>query len=218
MAIINKNKIHNPQIVSDGIPENISNDDIGRIWNTGNSFKIALTNENKELKIKEMLNDDHLEMIDNKYFKEIKEKICVIESQDENDKHYQKGYDFFNDDIFLKNASQEIQDYYSFYYIEVADSSSPGYIRSVSTSDGVKYVRCAIGGDTYTWEGNDYNVVNYSKIKLDEEIKEVVSIIFDNKDILENGYELSEDKKSILIYAEPDGYFIGKQVKVKYLI
>lgn len=213
-----KNRIFNPQFVTDAPPETVEEKDLGRMWVDIESkkMKIALPGSDG-YELRNFLDtDDRLEM-DDTYHKEIKTKILEIIPQQEGDKHFDNGYDFFSDEVFLANADNETQEYYSYYYKEVPDTSSDGYVRSISTIDGVKHIRTANGKDTYELNGVVTQLVKYSKIDLGSEIKGVFDISFvDTKDVLEAGFELSDDKKSVLIFADPDGFFIGKKVKIRY--
>lgn len=216
-----KNKIHNPQFVTDAAPSTVQSEDIGRIWfdKTNHAIKLAITNKdtgNPELR--NLLDSNNLVDIDNQYFKGTTEEYVNIVAQEAGDKHYDNGYDFFSDPIFIQHSTQETDDYYSYFYKEVPDTSSPGYARTISTDVGVKHVRPAYGSDTYQYNSTTYNLTNYSKIILTTPVKEIIDISFANKDILAAGFELLADKKTILIYADPDGFFINQTVKVKSLI
>ena len=221
MGLIKKNKIHNPQIITDAVPSTISDNDIGRLWidKSNNTISIAIGNKDTGIpELRNILDTSNYTEMDLKYFTGVEEEMTQIVSQEVGDKHYDYGYDFFTDELYLKNTTQEIDDYYSYFYKEVPDTTSNGYLRTISTDNGVKHIRTANGKDTYIFNSVTYNLVNYSKINLNKPAKEIISISFDNKDQLTNGYELTQDKKTILIYADPDGAFINKNVKVKYLI
>jgi len=221
MSSNKKNKLYNPQIITDTIPSTVSDMDIGRIWvdKVSNTISIAVGNKdtgNPELR--NILDTTDLETIDNGYYKGVSEEYATIEPQVDGDLHFDNGYDFFTDKVYLENATQEYDDFYSYYYKEVDDTSSAGYIRTISTDAGVKHVRLAIGTDTYKYNDDTKNLVNYSKIKLTNSAKDIVSITFDNKDTLEAGFTLLDDNKTILIYADPEGFFLNKTVKVKYFV
>ena len=220
MGIIKKNRIYNPQIITDSAPTTITSEDIGRLWvdKTTNIVSIAMPHKTTGApELRNLLdNTDSLEM-GSKYYSSIGEEFAEIELQVAGDEHYDFGYDFFTDVVFLENTNQEFDDFYSYYYKEVPETTSNGYIRTISTDDGVKHIRMANGNDTYTYNSTEYNLVNYTKIILSKEIKDIIEIKFDNKDVLVYGYKLLNDKKTILIYVDPEGFFIGKTVRVKYL-
>ena len=221
MGLVKKNKLHNPQIITDNIPTTITSDDIGRLWldKTSNTLSIAVGNKTTgRPEVRELLDSSNLESIDSKYFSDIIQESAIIVPQVPGDTHYDNGYDFFSDPIFLKNTNQVYDDFYAYYYKEVEDTGSAGYLRTISTDSGVRHIRAATGSDVYTFNSTQYKLVNYSKIVLTADTKAIVSIIFDNKDELTNGYILSDDKRTILIYADPEGFFLNKTVKVKYLI
>jgi len=221
MGIIKKNKLHNPQIITDAPPATVTEADIGRLWvdKTNNTISIALGNTttgNPELR--NLMDSNDLALIDGGYYRGMREEFGDIVLQSNGDTHYDNGYDFFTDSTYLENTNQSYDDYYSYFYKEVPSTTSNGYLRSVSTFDGVKHVRTANGMDTYQYNSTQYNLVNYSKIILQNDAKDIISITFDNKDNLESGYELLNDKRTILIYADPEGFFINKRVKIKYII
>jgi len=221
MGLVKKNKLHNPQIVSDAPPVSITSNDIGRLWvdKITNTMSIAIGSKiDGSPELRNILDSNDLNDIDNNFYKGISEEFADITLQVSGDKHFDNGYDFFDDSIFLENSNQDLDDYYSFFYKEVADSTSIGYIRSISTIDGVKHIRAANGNDSYLYDDNTISHVKYSKIILTTKVKDIISITFDNKDILESGFELQSDKQTILIYADPEGFFINKRVKVKYII
>ena len=216
-----KNKLHNPQIVPSPIPETISDTDIGRIWvdKVTHKFKIALFDSEQQTPIiRDFLDDSHITQFDNKYYTSIEEGYFQIVAQVSGDKHFDNGYDFFNDTDFLNNASQDTQDYFSYFYREVSSTSDNGYLRTISTTDGSKHIRTATGNDIITIDGVDESHVKYSKINLGKKVKSIVSIMFQNKDELVSGFELNDEKDTILIYADPDGVIIGKTVKIKYIV
>lgn len=226
---IKKNKIHNPQIITDPVPTEIRAEDIGRLWvdHTQNKIVVAVPNGDGGAKAKMLLDDENAtEIIANvadkvaqSYFIDIRDQYATIIAQTNGDTHYDSGYDFFGDVDFLNSMTQDQEDYYSFFYIEVPSTTSSGYLRTISTVDGSKHIRKAIGADNYVYNSQNQKVVNYSKILLAAPVKDVVEIKFENKDVLEEvGYELQEDKQTILIYGDPEGFFINKQVKVKYVI
>ena len=220
MGIIKKNKIHNPQIITDTAPTTITADDIGRLWvdKTTNTVSIAMHHKTTGApELRNFLDSTDTIEIGNKYYSSISEEFATIELQVAGDEQYDFGYDFFTDAVFLENTNQAYDDFYSYYYKEVPETTSNGYIRTLSTSNGIKHVRRANGHDTYTYNSAQYNLVNYTKITLAQEIKDIIEIKFYNKDVLENGYKLLDDKKTILIYADPEGFFVGQTVKVKYL-
>lgn len=221
MGLIKKNKIHNPQIITDPAPSTVSEEDIGRLWvdTTSNTLKIAVRNKSNGVpELRNLLDNTDLGAIDGGFFKGISEEIKTVGLQSAGDLHFDNGYDFFSDYIFLSNTTQTYDDYYSFFYIEVPDTSDSRYLRTISTDQGVKHIRKAIGTDLYQYNSTSYNVVKYTKIILDNVAKEIVDIKFENKDSLIVGYTLENDGKTILIYSDPDGFFNGKKVIVKYLI
>lgn len=221
MDIIKKNKIHNPQIVTSPTPENVSENDLGRIWVDGvsNTFKIAIRNKDTGIpELRNFLDTTDRDEIDRNYFKGLTEELKTVELQGAGDKHFDEGYDFFSDPIFLENSTQDHHDYYSFFYMEVDNSSSVGYLRSISTVEGIKHIRNAVGTDSYVYDTQTLPLVKYTKIVLDVPAKEIVDIVFENKDSLVLGYVLAEDKRTILIYSDPEGFYNNKQVMVKYLI
>lgn len=218
---IKKNKIHNPQLVTDAIPTSVSQDDLGRMWIDTEHDGIYIAIKNKFTGVPElrsMLDSSTMVAIDGAYFSGIDYEYSEIVAQTSGDKHYDVGYDFFNDPIYIENSTQADDDHYSFYYIEVTDVTSPGYVRSISTENGIKHIRAAIGTDTYEYMTLTYNLVNYSKIVLANPVKEIIDIKFENKDALETGFELMNDKQTILIYADPEGFFLNKIVKIRYVI
>jgi len=232
MSDTKKNKIHNPQFVTEAVPEIITESDIGRLWVDNVNKKIVIgiagAEENSCVLTGLITDDDKNELessisdiqstVNVTYFSNILDTYATIEPQVNGDKHYDVGYDFFGDDNFIENSTQELDDYYSFFYIEVGSVEDVGYLRTISTDEGDKHIRPAIGADNYTYNNQNKKVVNYSKIILPFAIKGVIELKFDNKDIVEQGFELQEDKQTILIYGDPEGFFINKRVKVRYLI
>lgn len=164
------------------------------------------------------IQDNIDEIVDNASSINIKNSVDVILPQVNGDIHYDSGYDFFADDIFNENITQDIADYYSFFYIEVPTTDSFGYLRTISTNEGDKHVRPAIGSDNYVYNSETKKVVNYSKIIMPFEIKAVIELKFENNDVVDRGFELQDDKQTILIYGDPEGFFINKKVKVRYII
>lgn len=223
MAELKKNKIHNPQFISDKVPESITKDDVGRIWvdNISKRFVIGVQGEPNQGRLVGLLTDDDKNEIKNNvannYFSEIADVNVTIEKQIEGDVHFDKGYDFFSDDVFMKNATQELMDYYSFFYLEVENTNSINYIRTILTDSGEKHIRCATGHDSYSFNNQIFQIVNYSKIVLPTKVKGIIEIKFDNKDTLEYGFTLSLDMKTILIFGDPDGLFLNQTVKVRYV-
>ena len=221
MGIVKKNKIHNPQIITDSAPETVGPEDLGRLWvdTNSNSIKIAIRNKETDVpELRNLLDNTDLVDIDGDFFKGINEELQTVELQVSGDMNYNNGYDFFTDEIYLENATQEHDDHYSFFYIELPDTDSPTYIRTISTDSGVRHIRKATGGDTYLYESQTTPVVKYTKIVLDAPAKEIIDIKFENKDSLVTGYSLSDDNQTIFIYSDPDGFYNNKQVMVKYLI
>jgi len=221
MGLIKKNKIHNPQFLTAPAPKSVTEEDLGRVWVDGDTkaFKIAIRNKDTDLpELRNFLDTTDRAEIDETYFKGIKEELQTVELQVEGDEHYDNGYDFFTDPIYLENTTQEYDDYYAFFYMAVVDTTAAGYLRSISTDDGIKHVRKAVGTDGYVYDDQTLPVVKYTKIVLDAPAKEIVDIKFENKDSLTIGYTLTEDKQSILLYSDPDGFYNNKQVMVKYLI
>lgn len=218
---IKKNKIHNPQLVTDLVPSTVTEEDLGRMWIDTEHDGIYVAIKNKFTGVPElrsMLDSSTMTAIDGAYFSDIVYEYSLIIPQEAGDKHYELGYDFFNDAIYIENATQENDDFYAFYYIEVSSTDAPNYIRSISTESGIKHVRAANGYDTYDYMSVTYPLTNYSKIVLNSPIKAVVDIKFENKDVLETGFELLNDKRTILIYADPEGFFINSLVKVRCVI
>lgn len=221
MGVVKKNKIHNPQIITDVVPQTVGPEDIGRLWvdAPSNSIKIAVNNkETGQPELRDLLDTTNLEAIDGEFFKGIREEVQTVSLQVSGDKHFDNGYDFFSDEVYLANSTQNDDDFYSFFYVEVPDTNANNYLRTISTASGTKHIRMANGLDTYSYESTDHKIVRYTKITLDNEAKEIVDIKFPNKDSLILGYELAEDNKTILIYSDPDGFFNNKKVIVKYLI
>ncbi len=221
MGIVKKNKLHNPQIITDAPPASVTEADIGRLWvdKTNNTVSIAIGNKNDGTpELRNILDTTDLDIIDGGYYKGIDEEFVTLVLQEAGNIHYDNGYDFFTDVVFLENTTQEYDDFYAYYYKEVEDTDSEGYLRTISTDDGVRHIRTAIGTDTYTYNSETYNLVNYTKLTLSQDVKDIVEIKFDNKDTLENGFILLDDNRTILIYADPEGFFAGKTVKVKYLL
>lgn len=232
MSDIRRNKIHNPQFITDSVPETITESDIGRLWvdNVNKKLVIGIPGEEaNSCVLTGLITDDDKSAIESSisdiqstvnvtYFSNILDTYATIEPQVNGDKHYDEGYDFFSDDNYTENSTQELDDYYSFFYIEVESTESNGYLRTISTDQGDKHIRTAIGADNYVYETQSKKVVNYSKIIMPFEIKGVIELKFDNKDIVEQGFELKEDKQTILIYGDPEGFFLNKRVKVRYLI
>jgi len=163
------------------------------------------------------IQDNIDEIVDNASSITINNSVETIIPQVNGDKHYDYGYDFFTDELFLGNINQSIADYYSFFYVEVMSTNSNGYLRTISTDEGDKHVRLAIGSDNYIYNNSTKKVVNYSKIVMPFEIRGVIELKFDNNDVVDRGFELQEDNQTILIYGDPEGFFLNKKVKVKYI-
>jgi hypothetical protein len=221
MAELKKNKIHNPQFVSDDVPDNISSHDIGRLWldKTNKRFVVGLPNDSGHGHtlglLTELDKDNITQNTANTFFSEILDFYCFVEPQITGDKHFDVGYDFFTDIDFIENATQELADYYSFFYLEVESVNSLGYVRTIQTLSGNKFVRLANGTDTYIYNSQPRTVVNYSKVSLPQTVKAVLELKFDNKDVVDRGFILGSDNKTILIYGDPDGFFIDRHIKVK---
>jgi len=218
---IKKNKLHNPQIITEQPPEEIVEKDIGRIWidKTNNNMRIALNSKvDGTPELRNMLDTNDLLDIDKTFYKGVSTELATIVLQENGDSHYDNGYDFFNDSTFLNHSTQEYDDYYAYFYKEVEDTDSPGYLRSIATDDGTKHIRIALGDDTYEYDNDTYNLVNYSKIVLQNKIKDIIDITFSNKDSIQHGYTLLDDNQTILIYIDPEGLMVGEQVTIKYLI
>jgi len=221
MGIVKKNKLHNPQIITDAPPASVTEADIGRLWvnKSNNTVSIAIGNKTDGTpELRNILDTTDLELIDSGYYRGIDEEHADIVLQEAGDTHFDSGYDFFTDPFYLSNATQDDDDFYSYYYNEVPETSSEGYLRTISTDDGVKHIRKANGEDTYQFDDTTYNQVNYTKITLNQDIKDIIEIKFTNKDTIDHGFILLDDKRTILIYSDPEGFFIGKSVKVKFLI
>jgi len=221
MSVIKKNKIHNPQLITSAPPSSVGENDIGRLWVDleTDSIKIALRNKGSGMtELRDLLDTDNMSQMNNTYFKGIRNELKNVELQKSGDEHFDNGYDFFSDPIYLENSTQNYDNYYSYFYIEVQETTDPLYLRSISTDVGVKHIRRANGLDSYSYQSQMKPHVQYTKIVLDIPAKEIIDIIFDNKDSLTVGYKLTADKKTILIYSDPDGFFNNKQVLVKYLI
>ena len=221
MGIVKKNKIHNPQIITDPAPDVVTVEDLGRLWVDTNSNTIKIAVRNKDTgtpELRNLLDNTDLIGIDDNYFKGINEELQMVQLQVSGDFNYDYGYDFFSDENYLTNTTQEFDDYYSFFYLEVPDTSHISYLRTISTDSGVRHIRKATGGDRYLYNGEQTPIVKYTKIVLNNDAKEIVDIIFDNKDALVSGYNLADDNRTIYIYSDPDGFYNGKQVSVKYLI
>jgi len=221
MGIVKKNKLHNPQIITDAPPASVTEADIGRLWvdKSNNTISIAIGNKNDGTpELRNILDTTDLELIDSGYYRGIDAEFADIVLQTSGDTHYDDGYDFFSDSTYLPNTNQAYDDFYAYYYKEVEDTDSEGYLRTISTDDGVKHIRMANGTDTLVIGDDTFNHVNYTKIILTKDIKGILDIKFDNKDVIDHGFTLLEDKRTILLYCDPEGFFIGKTVKVKYLI
>lgn len=221
MAFDKKTKIHNPQIVTEVPPQTVSDSDIGRIWLNPNNktISIALWNKQSGLpELRELLDSADIPDLNSTFINAIIDENVTIIPQTIGDLHFDNGYDFFSDSIFLENASQPEIYFYSFFYKLVDSPESDGYVRSISTSDGVKHVRNIYGTERYVYNSNEYNITNYSKINLSQPVKGVLDIIFDNNDVLQSGYVLSNDKKTIYIFCDPSGTFINKEVKIRYMV
>lgn len=224
MGTIKKNKIHNPQFITGNLPDIVKSEDFGRVWldKTSNKLYLAVKDSGGNPTTVSMMDSiakNELEtQISQQYYKGIGDEYQTIVAQTNGDKHYDQGYDFFNDVVFNNSLTQEQADYYSFFYLELSSTSDAGYLRTITTTEGNKHIRPAIGSDNYTYNSKLEKVVNYSKIVLSQPVKSIVEIKFDNKDILEHGFELLSDGQTILIYCDPEGFFINKTVKVRYLI
>jgi len=223
MADPRKNKIYNLQFVTDDIPKNITSDDVGRLWIDKNKKKIVvgLVDEHDNSLTTCLLTDfDRVEIVSNAakiYFSEVIDIQATILPQEISNVHFENGYDFFSDELFLTNADQSLNDYYSFFYLEVPSTTSKGYVRTINTVNGETHIRCATGYDVYMYDGNEEQIVNYSKIILPRTVKSIVEIRFENKDIMEKGFFLHSDKKTIFIFGDPEGFFLNSKVKVKCL-
>ena len=224
MGTIKKNKIHNPQLVTENVPEIVNADDFGRLWvdKTTNKLYLAIKDDEGNPTTVSMFDsvgkNRFQKEIEQTYYKAIIDEYVTVIPQTNGDKHYDIGFDFYSDTIFTKNLTQELEDYYSWFYLEVPTTTDVGYLRTISTSDGEKHIRAAKGSDNYSYNSQLYKVVNYSKIILSQSVKSIVEIKFDNKDVLDHGFELLPDGKTILIYCDPEGFFLNKTVKVRYLI
>lgn len=224
MSTIKKNKIHNPQLVTDPVPGTVDIDDFGRLWLDKTSSKMYLAVKDEfgtptTVSLMDSIEKSNLENeISRDYYKGIGDEYATIVGQTNGDKHYDQGYDFYDDTVFLQSLTQEQEDYYAFFYVETALTTDVGYLRTISTVDGDKHIRAARGSDSYTYNSKMEKIVNYSKIVLSQPVKTIVEIKFNNKDILEHGFELQDDKQTILIYCDPEGFFLNKTVKVRYLI
>jgi len=221
MGIVKKNKLHNPQIITDAPPATVTEADIGRLWvdTANNSISIALGNTDTGApELRNLLDSNDLALIDDGFYRGMSEEVATIVLQTQGDTHFDNGYDFFSDSTYLKNATQAYDDFYAYYYREVPNTNSLGYVRTISTDDGVRHIRNANGSDTYDFNSVTTNHVNYTKINLSKTIKGVLEIKFDNKDVIDHGFTLLPDKQTILLYCDPEGFFKGKTVKIKYLI
>lgn len=224
MSDIKKNKIHNPQFITEEVPVSITDSDVGRLWvdKANKKLIIGLTDDGEAGVLTDVMTGiDKTVMendISNTYFSGLSDVYATIVLQVNGDTHYDQGYDFFSDTSFIGNSTQEIDDYYSFFYIEVPTIESSGYLRTVSTSEGDKHIRNAIGSDNYIYNSQTKKIVNYSKINLPFVVKAVVELKFENKDIVDQGFVLHSDKQTILIYGDPEGFFVNKKVKVRYML
>jgi hypothetical protein len=224
MGTVRKNKIHNPQLVTENVPGTVAAEDFGRMWVDKASNKLYLAVKDTEGNPTKVSMFDSVEKtafqeeIDQSYYKSIGDEYATIVAQTNGDKHYDFGFDFYSDVIFTQDLTQEQEDFYSWFYLEVVSTNDAGYLRTISTTEGDKHIRAAKGSDNYTYNSNSYKVVNYSKIILSQPVKSIVEIKFDNKDILEQGFELLSDGQTILIYCDPEGFFLNKTVKVRYLV
>jgi len=220
---IKKNKIHNPQFITDTVPAVITKDDVGRLWidKVNKKLVVGLNDGVDGATITDVVTGIDKTILEKEisdtYFSGLSDVYAVIELQSNGDKHYDHGYDFFGDTNYLENSTQEIDDYYSFFYMEVASIDTVGYLRTISTDSGDKHIRNAIGSDNYIFNSTTKKVVNYGKIILPFKVKVIIELKFENKDIVEYGFELQDDKKTILIYGDPEGFFINQKVKVRYL-
>lgn len=221
MGLNKKNKLHNPQIVSETPPTSVTTSDVGRLWvdPLNNNLVMAMGNKiDGTPELRSLLDTTDYQDIDDVYYKGVGEEFVDIILQISGDLHYDSGYDFFMDTVYLENSDQTSDDFYAYYYKEVADTNSEGYLRTISTDAGAKDIRLAVGTDTYVYDTVTYNLVNYTKLVLAQEVKDIIEIKFGNKDTIEKGFILLEDKRTILLYSDPEGFFIGKTVKVKYLL
>lgn len=220
MSEIKKNKIHNPQFITEPVPENISASDVGRLWvdKVNKKLIIGLADDGESGMLTDVMTGIDKTDISNTYFSGLSDVYVTIEAQVNGDTHYDHGYDFFADSAYTENTTQDIDDYYSFFYIEVADTETAGYLRTISTAEGDKHIRAAIGADNYVYNSQTKKVVNYSKIILPFTVKAVVELKFENKDVVDQGFELQDDNQTILIYGDPEGFFINKKVKVRYMV
>jgi len=216
---INKNKIHNPQLITDEIPNELSTSDLGRLWinKKQNTISIAVLN-NETVQLNSLMHQDDMTKISNTFYSGVETIFGDIISQEENDPHFESGYDFFSDNIFKELSDDDTDFYYSYFYKEVSGTDDPLYIRSISTVDGVKHIRKVIGTDVVLYDEVEYNHIHYSKIILPYNVKEVVSIMLSNNDEIDTGYILNDEKTIIYLYLDPEGYFIGQRVKIKVLV
>jgi len=81
MGIVKKNKLHNPQIITDAPPSTITESDIGRLWvdKTNNTISIALGNTTTGIpELRNLLDSNDLATIDGGYYRGISEEFADI--------------------------------------------------------------------------------------------------------------------------------------------
>ena len=245
--VIKKNRIHNPQIVSDQIPNVLTVSDIGRLWFDSNTkvFAIGSVDTNGNYVAKTILDStshqtladadslrltgtiltlekadgttetadlatiiDVATVIDPNYahisvtntsvsdgtntFSTLSQTLTVAE-QVMGDKHFDQGYDFLNNG-FVDNY------YVSFYELDSFDYT----------------IEIGIGFKLKPKTGLGYSKITFENSKTIASVNSISEIRFSNGDVLRSGFELSPDGRSLFVYCDPEGHYVGKKVTVRF--
>ncbi len=245
--VIKKNRIHNPQIVSDQIPTVLTVSDIGRLWFDSNTkvFAIGSVDTNGNYVAKTILDSsshqtladtDSLRLvgtiltlekadgttetvdlesildpnlvIDPEYahisvtntsvsdgtntFSTLSQTLTVA-TQATGDKHFDEGYDFLNNG-FVDN-----------YYVTFYEQDNVTY--TVEIGGGVKLKPKT---------GLGYSKITFANSKSISSVNSISEIRFSNGDILRSGFELSNDGRTLFVYCDPEGHYVGKKVTVRF--
>lgn len=245
--VIKKNRIHNPQIVSDQIPTALTVSDIGRLWFDRNTkvFAIGSVDTNGNYVAKTILDSsshqtlaetdslrlvgsiltlekadgttetvdlstiiDASTVIDPNYlhisvtdssvsdgthtFSTLSQTVTVS-AQASGDKHFDQGYDFLNNG-FIDN-----------YYVSFYDQDSEAY--TVEIGGGVRLKPKT---------GLGYSKITFTNSKSIASLNSISEIKFSNGDVLRSGFELSPDGRSLFVYCDPEGHYVGKKVTVRF--
>lgn len=234
---IKTNRIHNPQIISDPIPQTITSADVGRIWLDSDTKTLSIggVDQNGNFVVKTILDSSSTQSLaKNNSLTFVNNQLILTKSDNSTEtidlsvfttmaeiESYVSSLNLQNE-IIEQTVNVVSQTSGDLHYDQGYDFLNNGYVDDYYVNFYIQEneaftVTLGDGTKVKPKTGLSFSKITLLNSKTISTISNIKELSFNNGDVLKTGFALSPTGSSVLLYCDPTGKYIGKQATIKFI-